>query len=117
MPELYRFRAGDPAGIRCVSCNPAGEAAAEGPRMGRLAFPGLGPLASVAAVSSRNFSASGDQAFFETSEAFVPEDTNGEGAARSQAPGCSSTQPATTSMSGGPLEQKAATKRLPPTAP
>jgi len=79
VPELYRFRVGDPAGIRCVSCNPAGEAAGEGPGTGRVLFPALGPLASVAAVSARVLSASGDQAFFETSEALVPEDTNGQG--------------------------------------
>jgi hypothetical protein len=79
VPELYRFRVGDPEGIRCVSCNPAGEAAAEGPGLGRIKFPGLGPLASVEAVSSRLLSASGDRAFFETSEALVPEDTNGQG--------------------------------------
>jgi hypothetical protein len=46
--------------------------------MGRILFPGLGPLSTVASVSSRNFSASGDQAFFETPEALVPEDTNGQ---------------------------------------
>jgi sugar lactone lactonase YvrE len=79
-PEYYRFRVGDPAGIRCVTCNPAGEAAGgEGPKIGRVHFPGIGPLASVSAVSARVLSDSGDQAFFETSEALVPEDTNGQG--------------------------------------
>jgi hypothetical protein len=76
--EFYRFRVGDPAGIRCVSCSPAGEAAGEGPGFGRLHFPALGPLSSVAAVSSRALSADGERAFFETTEALVPEDTNGQ---------------------------------------
>ena len=40
--EFYRFRIGDPAGIRCVSCNPAGEAAGEGPRHRPAALPGPG---------------------------------------------------------------------------
>ncbi len=77
VPEFYRFKVGQ--GISCVSCNPAGEAAKSGPRIESIAFPGLGPLASVAAVSARILSASGDQAFFETSEALVPADTNGQG--------------------------------------
>jgi hypothetical protein len=76
--EFYRFRVGDPAGIRCVSCNPAGEAAGEGPGTGRLHFPKLGPLPSVAAVQSRILSADGEKAFFETTEALVPEDVNGQ---------------------------------------
>jgi hypothetical protein len=78
-PEYYRFRVGDPEGIRCVSCNPAGEAAREGLQTGRLSFPNLGPLPSVAAVSSRFLSADGNKAFFETTEALVPEDTNAQG--------------------------------------
>lgn len=76
VPELYRFRVGE--GISCVSCNPAGEVPGEGPKMGRLIFPGLGMSNLVLSVSSRILSASGDRAFFETSEALVPEDTNGQ---------------------------------------
>jgi sugar lactone lactonase YvrE len=77
-PEYYRFRVGDPEGIRCVSCSPAGAAASEGARFGRLHFPNLGPLPSVAAVSARVLSADGNKAFFETTEALVPEDTNAQ---------------------------------------
>ena len=75
-PEYYRFRVGEP-GLRCVTCSPAGEVAGEGARFGRLHFPNLGPLPSVAAVSARFLSADADKAFFETTEALVPEDTNG----------------------------------------
>jgi hypothetical protein len=76
-PEFYRFRVGDPE-LRCVSCNPAGGAVGEGPQTGRLHFPNLGPLPSVAAVSSRFLSADGSKAFFETTESLVPEDTNAQ---------------------------------------
>jgi virginiamycin B lyase len=76
VPQFYRFKVG--GGIECVTCPPTGEAVGEGPRLGRVLFPGIGPVAAVAAVSSRNFSAGGDQFFFETPEALVPEDTNGQ---------------------------------------
>jgi hypothetical protein len=76
VPELYRFRVGE--GISCVSCDPVGEAVGKGPRMGRILLPGLGLKTTVLAISSRNFSASGNQAYFETPEALVPEDTNGQ---------------------------------------
>jgi hypothetical protein len=75
-PELYRFQVGDPAGIRCVSCNPGGEAAGAGPSLGSIKFPGLEPVTS-ASVASRNLSSDGNRAFFETAEALVPADTNG----------------------------------------
>jgi hypothetical protein len=76
VPQFYRFMVGE--GISCATCPPAGEAAGEGAKLSRIIFPGLGPVASVNAVSSRNFSASGNQFFFETPEALVPEDTNGQ---------------------------------------
>ena len=75
--ELYRFKVGGP--ISCVSCKPSGEAPGKGPKLGQIKFPGLGALASVAAVASRNLSASGNQVFFETPEALSPSDTNGQG--------------------------------------
>jgi hypothetical protein len=78
-PELYRFRVGDPEGIRCVSCDPAGEAPQEGPGFGRLHFPALGPLPSAMSVSARVLAADGNKAFFETTESLVPEDTNAQG--------------------------------------
>lgn len=78
VPELYRFHVGE-AKIRCVSCQPGGEAVGAGPKTGQTLFPDLGPHGALASVSSRNLSASGDQAFFETAEALSPLDTNGQG--------------------------------------
>jgi hypothetical protein len=79
-PELYRFNSEDPEGIRCVSCNPAGEGGNGGPQMGRINFPGIGPVAfGVQSVSNRILSADGKRAFFETPEALSPADTNGQG--------------------------------------
>jgi hypothetical protein len=77
VPQFYRFKVGE--GISCATCSPAGEATGEGPRLGRILLPGLDLVAAVSAVSSRNFSSSGNQFFFETPEALVPEDTNGQG--------------------------------------
>jgi hypothetical protein len=76
-PELYRYSEGDPEGIRCVSCPPAGQAAGAGPRIGSTAYPGVGPGDDIGAFSSRILSAGGDRAFFETAEALSPLDTNG----------------------------------------
>lgn len=78
--ELYRFHIGDGA-LRCVSCQPAGEAVGQGPSLGSIGFPGtISPLlANMGMIESRNLSADGDRAFFETAEALVPADTNGQG--------------------------------------
>jgi hypothetical protein len=76
VPEFYRFKVGE--GISCATCNPAGEAAGAGPHLSRIIFPNLSPVFTVGQVSSRNFSSSGNQFFFETPEALVPEDTNGQ---------------------------------------
>jgi len=74
-PELYRYRVGD-AAIRCVSCNPAGEAAKEPPSLGSVTFAALAPRLTAATVSSRNLSADGNKAFFETEEALATGDIN-----------------------------------------
>jgi hypothetical protein len=78
MSELYRFEVGATPPISCVSCPPSGEAAGDGPSLGSVVFPGLRPLAP-ASVASRNLSADGKRAFFETTEALSPLDTNGQG--------------------------------------
>jgi hypothetical protein len=77
-PELYRYREGDPEGIRCVSCPPNGQLTGAGPSTGSIAYPGLRPGTDIAAFSSRVLSADGDRVFFETAEALSPLDTNGE---------------------------------------
>lgn len=75
--ELYRYRVGEGA-LSCVSCNPAGATPEGKPDLGgtlKLSFlfpPDPAPLLS------RNLSASGNQVFFETTDALLPEDTNGE---------------------------------------
>jgi hypothetical protein len=78
VPELYRYRAGD-SQVRCASCRPSGEAAAGGPSLGSIKFPAIGPRGSVSSTASRNLSADGERAFFETAEALSPLDTNGQG--------------------------------------
>jgi hypothetical protein len=80
-PELYRYRS-DTGEIACVSCRPSGEAVGKGPSLGTDSYPGpvSPPLGSVGMVESRNLSADGNRAFFETTETLVPADTNGEAA-------------------------------------
>jgi hypothetical protein len=78
-PEYYRYRAGEPGAIRCLTCRPSGEDAQGGPGLTSIVFPSLQPPDSVEAVSSRNLSADGNRFFFETTEALSPEDTNGAG--------------------------------------
>jgi hypothetical protein len=72
--ELYRYRAG--AGLLCVSCNPTGEAGGGG-GLGFITFPTL-RAADPAFTLSRNLSADGNRVFFESTEALLPADTNGE---------------------------------------
>jgi hypothetical protein len=75
-PELYLFRVGDP-GLTCVSCNPTGAAP------GGFAEPisitaGQSGANEPAWLLSRNLSASGKQVFFDTEDALVAGDTNGD---------------------------------------
>jgi hypothetical protein len=74
--ELYRYREGEP--ILCISCNPTGEAPKTVPTLGSIK-PSALRSAEPATLASRNLSADGDRAFFETTEALVSTDTNGEG--------------------------------------
>lgn len=76
IPELYRYRVGEP-GVICVSCNPTGAALTRGPTLGSIT-PAAATPGTQAAVLSRSLSSSGDQVFFETTEALVGDDTNGE---------------------------------------
>jgi hypothetical protein len=81
VPELYRYSAGD-GKIACVSCPPSGEMVDKGQSVESISYPGpLSPaLGGVQMVQSRNLSSDGNRAFFETAEALVPGDTNGEAA-------------------------------------
>jgi hypothetical protein len=74
-PELYRFRLGE--GIGCVSCSPIDAPPRGAAELGSVVPPFLLPSANPAAVLSRNLSADGNRVFFETIDALVPGDTNG----------------------------------------
>jgi hypothetical protein len=73
VPELYRYREGQP--IACVSCNPTGESSSSF-TLGSLK-PSALRAAEPASLASRNLSADGNRAFFETADALVSSDTNG----------------------------------------
>jgi hypothetical protein len=78
VPELYRYREGEP--IACVSCKPTGEAPEGGlPLTLGSIKPSALPAAAPASLASRSLSADGKRAFFETTEALVASDTNGVG--------------------------------------
>jgi hypothetical protein len=80
VPELYRFRASE-AALRCLSCPASGEAPGKGPSVGSVGFPGaISPsLTNMAMPEGRNLSSGGNRFFFETGEALVAGDTNGQG--------------------------------------
>ncbi len=116
VPELYRWSAVDQT-LRCASCSPGGEAAGEGPTLGSTGFPGSvsPPIASVSMLQSRNLSADGNRVFFDTTEALLPPDTNGESSCEFlacrdvyewEAPGagtCKETAPAYSPLNAGCL--------------
>jgi hypothetical protein len=75
-PELYLYRAG--AGIACVSCNPSGAPPVGRPNLGDV-FPGTNTIPpSTASIASHNLAAAGQRVFFETPDALVGADINGE---------------------------------------
>jgi hypothetical protein len=74
--EYYRYRVGEP--LLCVTCNPTGKVPGARPGLGTIATPGGISPAPAAALSSRNLSADGERFFFETIEALVSSDTDGE---------------------------------------
>jgi hypothetical protein len=77
-PEFYRYRFGDPDPILCVSCNPTGAAPSFGaPRLGSIEIPGVSSF-EPSPVLTRNLSADGNRVFFETTEALLTADTNGD---------------------------------------
>jgi virginiamycin B lyase len=74
--EFYRYRVGDP-GVICVTCNPTGAPPAGPARLGSIVPPLDGAVAP-ASMLSRNLSADGNRVFFETRDALVAADTNGD---------------------------------------
>jgi hypothetical protein len=92
--ELYLYRAAG-GEITCVSCNPTGEAPAPKgqPKLGSITTSAVIP-SPPASTLSHNLSADGDRVFFESTDALVSTDTNGEagcprsGANLQQFPAC-----------------------------
>jgi hypothetical protein len=74
--EFYRYRDGQ---ITCATCNPSGLAPSGAPTFATLGFPVFGPKEFAASTVPRFLSADGNRVFFETTEALVGSDTNGEG--------------------------------------
>jgi sugar lactone lactonase YvrE len=75
--ELYLYRAGE-SEVSCVSCNPTGAA----PNGGEWFFGAISPSTIIPARPSsflgHNLSTDGKRVFFETTDALVGADTNGE---------------------------------------
>lgn len=75
--QFYRYRVGD-AGPTCVSCNPTGlPPTGNGPGFGRVFTSTVAPSGPNSTLS-RNLSSDGNRVFFETTDALVVEDTNGD---------------------------------------
>jgi hypothetical protein len=92
-PELYRYEVGD-SGPSCISCNPSGEAPVEpGVTFANITLSTLVPSDFVATLT-RNLSADGKRAFFQSTDPLVGADTNGvggcpeEGTSQKKTPSC-----------------------------
>jgi hypothetical protein len=75
--ELYRYGAGADQ-LRCVSCNPTGEAPAGSVRLGSIGLTTFTPEREPSFLLSRNLSADGNRVFFETPDPLVANDANGK---------------------------------------
>jgi hypothetical protein len=79
--EYYLFDAERPRGPNnpiCVSCNPTGAAVSTGVIPVTTADSRGAPVDSAASALPRSLSEAGNRVFFQTSEALVPQDTNGQ---------------------------------------
>ena len=76
-PQFYRYLAGA-VGATCVTCNPTGLPPTGPATLGSINVPRVG-AGGPAAVLSRNMSTSGKRFFFESRDALVAADINGEG--------------------------------------
>jgi hypothetical protein len=92
-PQLYRYEVGD-EGPSCVSCNPTGETPSGAPRLGSINLTAQKPQTDPLFLLSRNLSADGKRAFFESTDALVADDINGkvkcgeEGSSQGKSPSC-----------------------------
>jgi hypothetical protein len=77
--EFYRYDATAAPGkqLTCVSCNPDGQAATNSSYLDESSGTTVAPAAPNVSVA-RNLSSNGDQIFFDTKEALVLADTNGQ---------------------------------------
>jgi len=77
-PEFYRYRVGE--GFACLTCSPSGAAGAGGGGFQQFLYPGaLSPRYAAASLGVHLLSSDGNRAFFDTPEALVGADVNGEG--------------------------------------
>jgi hypothetical protein len=74
--EIYLYEAPSEH-ITCVSCNPSGGGATSSSYLTHLAVSPPAPIKRNLFLT-RNLSADGNRVFFQTSEALVPQDTNGQ---------------------------------------
>ncbi len=72
--ELYRYDAAS-AHLTCVSCNPSGVQPAGSTHLRSITVESI--TEGVSAILARNFSVDGSRVSFESSDALVPQDTNG----------------------------------------
>ena len=84
-PELYRYEAGS-GQLSCVSCNPTGEAPLGSAKLSSIGVSATEPQKNPALALSRNLSADGKRAFFETTDPLVVNDTNGRGGCELEGP-------------------------------
>lgn len=75
--EFYRFSIKE--GLACVSCNPGGGAPVGEPDLGNMYTWPSGIPEEPASFESHNLSLDGGRVFFETPDALVSADTNGDG--------------------------------------
>lgn len=76
VPQFYRYQIDGGTGrLSCLTCNPSGIAPSEAPTVFSIeSFASIGPVP----MRTRNLSEDGNRFIFESGEALVPEDTNGD---------------------------------------
>jgi hypothetical protein len=77
VPEFYRYRADEPGSLHCITCNPIGAPPNAAPTIASIESTSASSNPP-APVLSRNLSADGGRFFFETTEALLAADTNGD---------------------------------------